>query len=50
MNPLCNNYDKTTGFCLTCYPGFAIEGSTCVETTSEVTDEYCKTWRGDVCE
>ena len=34
VNPLCNNYDKTTGFCLSCYPGFAVEGGTCIETTS----------------
>ena len=49
VNPLCNNYDQSTGNCLTCYPGFAIEGTGCVETTSEVTDQYCKTWEGTVC-
>lgn len=34
---------------MSCYPGFELSGPACVKATSSVTDEYCKTWNGDIC-
>lgn len=49
VSTFCKTYNQNTGSCLSCYSGFALEGTTCLETTSAVTDQYCKTWQGSVC-
>lgn len=49
VNPYCHEYDQTTGDCLTCFPGFALNQGNCSVSTATVTDPNCKTWNGTVC-
>jgi hypothetical protein len=49
VNPLCHEYDQTTGSCLTCFPGFALSQGNCSIAASTITDPNCKTWNGPNC-
>ena len=43
VSPLCKTFDEMTGACLSCYQGFNIEGTACVESAAkEVSDPNCK--------
>jgi len=46
-NPLCSTYDMSSGVCLSCYWGFALWGSTCVEFVS--INPYCLSFSGLNC-
>jgi hypothetical protein len=49
VNPLCHYYDQSTGACLTCFPGFALNAGECAVSTASVSDPNCKAWNGSVC-
>ncbi len=49
VNVYCHEYDQSTGNCLTCFPGFALSGTSCVVSTNSVSDPNCKTWDGSTC-
>lgn len=36
VNPQCATYDPNNGYCLTCYPGYKIVGSTCMPANTEM--------------
>lgn len=47
-NANCATFDPTNGYCLTCYSGWVVSGTTCVSYAS--LDANCKTWSGLVCQ
>lgn len=50
VNPLCLTFNMTNGNCLSCYQGYALNGSICVVSNSTgPSDPNCKTWNGSVC-
>lgn len=46
-NPLCASYDLSTGNCLTCIPGYILNGYNCFNDTP--IDPYCSQYSGSVC-
>jgi hypothetical protein len=49
VSPLCNNYDATTGSCLTCYPGYELQGAACAEGSPTTIDPNCAEFKGSTC-
>lgn len=49
VNPLCHEYDQSTGLCTTCFPGFTLASGFCNLTTTTLSDPNCKTWNGSTC-
>jgi hypothetical protein len=51
IDPSCLTYDQNTGACLTCYPGYEINGLTCVVSAiANNTNPYCSKWQGNKCQ
>lgn len=48
ISVFCNQYNSITGACLSCYSGFKISGSQCVQDNSTL-DQNCANWNGTVC-
>lgn len=47
VNPLCNAYNSN-GACLTCYPGYVINGANCIVARQQ--DPYCRSYsQGGMC-
>jgi hypothetical protein len=40
VNPLCKNFDSTTGYCTACYTGYSVQGTTCA-IVAAVSIPYC---------
>ena len=51
VDPLCKTYDLLNGACLSCYQGFSLEGTKCVESEQqEVSDPNCREFlTPDIC-
>lgn len=48
VNPVCKSSDMATGYCTLCYTGFALSGTTCVQSgTAPI--PYCANMTGNVC-
>ena len=48
VNPLCNQY-LSNGACTSCYPGYQVQGGTCI-LAGQNKDPFCKNWNtGGVC-
>lgn len=41
-NPLCRDYDRNSGKCTICYPGYGLKDGQCV--VGLAIDQYCKTF------
>lgn len=48
ISVFCNQYNSVTGACLSCYSGFKISGSQCIQDNS-TTDQNCASWNGSIC-
>jgi hypothetical protein len=50
VNPNCNDYNKTTGACITCYPGFGLIEDTCLPgIVANTFDVNCNEFKGNEC-
>lgn len=48
VSPLCREYNPSNGACTSCYPGYTVNGTTCV-VGSVNNDVNCRTFQNDVC-
>ena len=50
VSPICKTYNELNGACNSCFVGFKVEGTTCVEDQDVIDDPNCAKWRDGRCE
>jgi len=48
VNPLCKTSNMTNGYCIDCYPGYMLTGTTCI-VAADVNIPYCNKVTGQIC-
>jgi hypothetical protein len=49
INPLCRTADQSNGACLSCYPGYALQGTSCAVGAAAAIDVNCAQFNGSIC-
>jgi len=49
INPICKTADQNTGACLSCYPGYVLQGQTCSVGAAATLDVNCAQFNNNLC-